>query len=213
MNPLSLLQQPNNPMKIFPCLLLLATLYCGCSKKDSLVPIVTPEVTQPVSEFTHYKILQGNHYCDVSAIKAIHLTEQKFKVRFDSSAVYKSSTEDNQFDINKLYGFSEGWDPHINSARIGWSYNNDSLRLYGYVYNNSLLATQEITTCKIGEVINCSIKIDKNNYTISVNDKTTTLQRGVAFDFAEGYQLYPYFGGDDKAPHNINIYISTSTSK
>jgi hypothetical protein len=41
---------------------------------------------------------------------------------------------ENQYDINKLWGFSEGINNQYNSARIGWSWNNDALRLYGYVY-------------------------------------------------------------------------------
>lgn len=200
-------------MKITLCLLITAALFTGCSKKDSIVPIPTPQVTEPISEFTHYKILQGNHYCDVSAFKSVSLTELNFKVKFDSSAIYKSLTEDNQYDINKLFGFSEGIDPHKNSARIGWSFNNDSLRLYGYVYNNSILATQEITTCKIGAVVKCSIKTDKRNYTFLVDDKSITLERGVSTDLAEGYQLFPYFGGDETAPHTIHIFISILAGK
>ena len=201
-------------MKFPLSVLLMATLFASCSKEESIVTIESPQVTEPPkSEFTHYRILKGNHYCDVSAFKAISLTEQNLKVKFDSTALYKTLTEDNQDDINKLYGFSEGMDPHKNSARIGWSYNNDSLRLYAYVYNNYVLATQQITTCKIGEVFNCSIKVDKKNYTFFVGDKSVTLERAVVTEVAEGYQLYPYFGGDETAPHNINIFISVLGGK
>lgn len=209
MNVISLLDQPNNTMKFPLGLILVAALFNGCSKKDSLVSTVNPQITElATSDFTLYRILRGNHYCDVSVFKVVSLKEQNFKVKFDSSAFYKTITEDNQFDINKLFGFSEGMDPHKNSARIGWSFNKDSLRLYGYVYNNAVLATQEITTCKIGDIISCSIKTDKKNYTFIVDDKSVTLERGVTSELAEGYQLYPYFGGDETAPHNISIFIS-----
>lgn len=214
MNVMSLLDQPNNTMKFPLGFMLLAALFTGCSKKDAIATIESPLVPAPAtSEFKNYRILKGNHYCDFSVFKAIGLTEQNFKVKFDSTAVYKTLTEDNQFDINKLFGFTEGLDPHKNSARIGWSYNNDSLRFYGYVYNNSVLATQEITTCAIGKVFNCSIKIDKKNYIFSVGEKSITLERGVSTDLAEGYQLYPYFGGDETAPHTINIFISILAGK
>lgn len=214
MKGISLLCESNNTMKHTYVFILMLVLIAGCSKKDAVVAISSPEVTNhATSEYTQYRILKGNHYCDISAIKAITLTEQNFKVKFDSTAVYKTLTEDNQFDINKLYGFSEGLDPHKNSARIGWSYNKDSLRLYGYVYNNSSLLSQEIATCKIGEVIRCSIRPDKRNYVFTVNDKSISLERDALPDIVQGYQLYPYFGGDEVAPHNINIFISVLPGK
>ena len=165
------------------------------------------------SDFVRYRIFRGNHFCDVSAIKSVSLTEQSFRVKFDSSAIYKTLTLDNQYDINKLFGFSEGAYPHTNSARIGWAYNDDSLRLYGYVYSNSILITQQIATCRIGDIINCSIKVNARNYIFSVNENSVSLERGATTDSAQGYQLYPYFGGDETAPHDINVFISVLPGK
>jgi len=201
-------------MKNYLFLSLSVIILTGCSKSEAVSTVTAPEniISQP-SEFINYRILKGNHYCDISALKGISLTEQNFLVRFDSTAVYKTLTLDNQYDINKLFGFSEGADPHKNSARIGWAYNDDSLRLYGYVYSNSLLISQQISTCRIGAVINCSIKIVKRNYIFRVNEKSISLERGATSDTAQGYQLYPYFGGDELAPHNINIFISALPGK
>ena len=205
---------PNNTMKNYLILSLSIILIAGCSKSDTLPNVTQPETTVTQStEFINYRILKGNHFCDASVIKGISLTEQNFKVRFDSTAIYKTQTLDNQYDINKLFGFSEGADPHKNSARIGWAYNDDSLRLYGYVYNNSNLITQQIVTCRIGEVLNCSIKLSSRNYIFSVNDKIISLERGATSLSAEGYQLYPYFGGDETAPHDINVFISVLAGK
>lgn len=189
-------------------------LIAGCSKSDTISTVIQPEtiITQPI-EFINYKIRKGNHFCDASVIKSVSLTEQNFKVRFDSTASYKTQTIDNQYDINKLFGFSEGADLHKNSARIGWAYNDDSLRLYGYVYSNTNLITQQIATCRIGELLNCSIKLSSGHYVFSVNDKIISLERGATSLSAEGYQLYPYFGGDETAPHDINIFISVLSGK
>jgi hypothetical protein len=33
------------------------------------------------------------------------------------------------------------------------------------------------------------------------------MSRTAATEKAKGYRLYPYFGGDELAPHQINIWI------
>jgi hypothetical protein len=40
-----------------------------------------------------------------------------------------------------------------------------------------------------------------------VNGITTQLPRLATTEKAKGYQLYPYFGGDEAAPHQVNIWI------
>lgn len=109
--------------------------------------------------------------------------------------------------INKLWGFSEGFDHQYNSARIGWAYNNGALRLYAYAYNKGVRLSTEITAVNIGVENNCSIKLSGFNYIFTVNGVTVTLSRANSTSSASGYQLYPYFGGDETAPHDIFIYI------
>ncbi len=86
--------------------------------------------------FIKYTIRSGEHYTSQNGYKPIETSELKFVVRFDSSAVYQSARNGNQYDINKLYGFSDnGADHHHFSARFGWRWSNGALRLFGYVYN------------------------------------------------------------------------------
>src|SRR5205085_11605887 len=85
--------------------------------------------------YVKFTIPAGGHYADKNFIKTVSLTEMNFMVRFDSSAVYQTTDPDNQYDINKLYGFSDGMDHQLNSARIGWAWNKGALRLYAYIYN------------------------------------------------------------------------------
>jgi hypothetical protein len=40
-----------------------------------------------------------------------------------------------------------------------------------------------------------------------VNDKTTAMPRTSKAAVAKGYKLFPYFGGDETAPHDINIWV------
>jgi hypothetical protein len=167
-----------------------------------------PGPPQP-SSYTTYTIRQGQHYCDQNSIKSVRTSEMKFMVKFDNSAIYQTVIPENQYDINKLWGFTEGINNQYNSARIGWSWNNDALRLYGYVYANGIRYSQEITSVVIGSDITCSIKLAGSTYLFTVNGVSISLPRGPSTSQASGYQQYPYFGGDEVAPHLITILIKS----
>jgi hypothetical protein len=128
-----------------------------------------------------------------------------FTARFNSSAIYTTIDPVNQYDINKLWGFSEGFNHQYNSARIGWSYNTSALRLYAYVYNKGVRYSKEITSVSLNTDISCSIKLSGNTYIFSVNGVVVTMPRALSTTKASGYQLYPYFGGDETAPQDITI--------
>ena len=159
--------------------------------------------------YSTFTIRQGQHYCDQSTLKSVRTSEMKFIAKFDNSAIYQTIIPENQYDINKLWGFSEGINNQYNSARIGWSWNNEALRLYAYAYKNGIREYQEITPVAIGADINCSIKVSGNSYVFTVNSSTVTLPRGPSATQASGYQQYPYFGGDETAPHLITILIKS----
>jgi hypothetical protein len=182
----------------------------NCHDKSKTVTeeeaIAKADAAKP-SSYTNFIIRQGQHYCDQNSIKSVRTAEMNFMVKFDNSAIYQAVVPENQYDINKLWGFTEGINNQYNSARIGWSWNNNALRLYGYVHTNGVRHYQEITTVVIGTDITCSIKIAGNTYLFTVNGVSISLPRGPSASEASGYQQYPYFGGDETAPHPITIMI------
>ena len=92
----------------------MAIIFSSCGKETNTEPAPTP------ASFTSYTIQTGAHYCDQSTLKPITVTNGiAFNVKFNSSAVYQTKDPANQEDINKLWGFSEGEDHQLNSARIG----------------------------------------------------------------------------------------------
>lgn len=168
-------------------------------------PVVTPD---PPVTYVQYHIARGEHYSDQSTFAPVSYKEQKFLVKFDSSAVYQTIDAANQYDINKLYGFSDnGKQHHEFSARIGWRWSDGALRLFGYIYNNTVVSYQEIGAVSIGEQHTCSIKVNGSSYIFTVDGKSITMPRESAGDMATGYKLYPYFGGDETAPHDMTIFI------
>lgn len=200
-------------------LFLLAVLFfIGCSKEinchDNSKAVNEEEAAakggpSKPRAYTNFTIQQGEHYCDQNSLRSVRTSEMKFMAKFDNSAIYQTVIPENQYDINKLWGFSEGFNNQYNSARIGWSWNNDALRLYGYVYANGVRHMQEISPVAIGTDVSCSIKLAGNTYLFTVNGVSISLPRGPSATQASGYQQYPYFGGDETAPHLITIMIKS----
>lgn len=167
------------------------------------------QIPPPVTDdYIKYTIRKGQQFCDQSSLVVVSYSELKFTVKFDNSAIYQTADTANQEDINKLYGFSDNNSLHQDySARFGWNWSRDSLRLYAYAYNDGVRASKEIASIEPGKVYNCSIKVNDSLYIFTLNDKTISMVRTSATVKAEGYRLYPYFGGNETAPHDIFIWI------
>jgi hypothetical protein len=181
--------------------------FIGCTKKFESAEIKKIETN--ATEYSTFTIQKGAHFCDQNPVRSITTSEMKFLVKFDSSAIYQTELPENQYAVNKLWGFSEGTDNHYNSARIGWSWTDNTLRLYGYAYVNGELHYQEIISVTIGPEITCSIKLAAETYLFTVNGVSVNLPRGTSGSQAIGYQQYPYFGGNEVAPHLITILIKS----
>ena len=166
--------------------------------------------------FKTYSIQAGAHNCDQSALKSVSGTAMNFTVKFNNTAIYPAVITDynHAYDVNKLYGFSEGFNNQYNSARIGWRWLDGQLQLFAYVYVKGTLLRDPISydppfikSVSIDSEINCSIKVSGSNYIFTVDGVVVTTPRGTTSGTYSGYQQYPYFGGTLTAPHLINIYI------
>lgn len=186
-----------------------ALLLSACSKEIEKPqnPVNKKESTSAAS-FIQYNIPKGNQYCDKNYFVPVKFNRLAFKVKFDSSAIYTSGKAENQNDINKLFGFSDNNATHHEySARFGWRWSDNALRLFAYDYNNSVMSFKELGTVSIGKENDCSITVSGSKYIFTLNGAETEMPRASTTPEAEGYQLYPYFGGDETAPHDISIWI------
>ena len=205
--------------KIASSLVLMAMLF-GCQKEPVNTSAATVE--KPAKEvnlqaatslpdltgYTKYYIQSGQHECSPRPFVSVSYSELKFQVVFDSTAVYTSVLASNQSDINKLFGFSDNNTFHqYYSARIGWRWYNNRLELLAYDYNKSIASSALITAVPIGSVVSCSIKVLPGSYVFTINGIVKTMARSATTITGKGYQLYPYFGGDENASHDINIWI------
>jgi hypothetical protein len=159
-------------------------------------------------QYYSYVIPQGQHYANGNNYQQVKYDQLSFAVKFDSTAIYHATNPENQEDINKLYGFSDNNANHQDySARFGWNWARGALRLYAYTYNESVRDSKEITAINIGTEYFCSILVSGEKYFFTVNGTKVEMARHSTTAKGEGYKLYPYFGGDETAPHEIRVYI------
>lgn len=193
------------PMRTTLCVLAALFLF-ACSKKmddANLAP------SSKYSGYNEYLIPKGKNYCNNNSYPEFKGSSVAFNVIFDSSAIYQTVQATNQLDINKLYGIADcGTHHQENSARFGWRWNGSAVDILAYYYVNSVRKNQLLGTAAIGEVNKYILSVEGKSYKFQFNDKVVTVERHCDSQTFDGYVLYPYFGGDEPAPHNISIYIN-----
>jgi hypothetical protein len=187
--------------------LILSLIFSSCQK---LVDFKgqSPKEIAAADGFTKFTIKKGQQSSDLNYLTKTQYEELKFKVKFDNSAIYTTTIPENQWDINKLYGFADNDAHHqMFSARFGWNWNDGALSLFAYTYNNGKRESKLLGPIKIGEEVSCSIKVAADKYIFTHNGIVNTMPRSATTTKAIGYKLYPYFGGDEMAPHDIFVWI------
>lgn len=169
-----------------------------------------------------YTIKKNRHTSTPFSFKLFSLLKPKeivFNVEFFNNTKYSFEDID-QKDINKLFGIGFFPHHHFNSARFGWRYNleKDKIEILSYTYSNKkriipkvneeevVLADLEFNTEYF-----LKIKIENCSYTYSVYKGTRQIGTMIRVERGTrrfmGYFLQPYFGGQKKAPHEMNIKL------
>jgi hypothetical protein len=166
------------------------------------------------------KILKNKHYPFPYFFLALPVWTGKFKeieknFMFTESCLYDLQNND-QFDVNKLFGFSIGLHHNI-SFRFGWRAlpNEKKIEILTDEYHDGIRQEQK----SIGKInIDVWYKFQLIYYWDNVNEKTIYYlynpyeSYGITNNFSIkkksglGYTLGLYFGGNKKAPHDIIIY-------
>jgi|TARA_R110000868_G_scaffold255072_1_gene511621 hypothetical protein len=163
-----------------------------------------------------YKIPQAKHSSGFHFGPHIQKTFLQHSVMFDKTAMYYHGDID-QYDINKLFGISYGLH-HTNSVRFGWrsvGHYSSKIEILAYCYVDGKRVIEDsdnlfIAIVDIGKFYTYRINVCDNDFTLTIfhNDQVVGRKeiqhRGIP---SWGYKLYPYFGGNRKAPHDINIYF------
>jgi len=180
-------------MRLFTYLFCLILLGSACKKVDPL-------------GYRMYTIKEGNHRSTYQYTTNFD-TLVRFKAIFDSSAIYNTTDPSNQYDVNKLYGVSDCGCSHMKySIRFGWRWLNDSLEILLFKHQGGVFSFEKITSITLNDVHQYEIIKTDNEYVLYVDNVYRTTPRSCP-GLYRSYFLYPYFGGDETAPHNITIQI------
>ena len=177
---------------------------------DGLLDI--PETVYVIAKGEHKSNIEGSIFGKVKfrTLKTDHL---QFTARFDSTAIYDLNQKDGS-DVNKLLGFSDcNSDHHENSARFGWRYYSDGLvEILAYVYREGKRVVKPLGFARIDETYVYSLVLGEDCYGFSFNDNPPVfVERAGKCKRGVYYMLFPYFGGNMAAPHEIRITIKELT--
>ncbi len=163
-----------------------------------------------------FLIKKGKHYS--FHFPKFHFGRDKeFEVRFifNTGCKYDLGNDDN-YDINKLWGLSFGLH-HKNSFRIGWNAvgaGKKSLSIFYYAYNNGVRTFEQIGIIDEDNLGKYKVKLDYDNNRIAIsNEFVDDFPKYFPYTFPKfkwGYYLFPYFGGNNKAPRNMTIHLDAS---
>ena len=172
-------------------------------------------------------IKKGRHYpwgIPLALPVWVKKNEGKFrtaKFMFTDSCMFDLKDED-QWDVNKLFGFSIGHH-HNTSFRFGWrpKLETQTIEIVAYEYHDGFrfrtmpICEVELNTCytfRIGYLPH----INRSYYNVSDCKTDKLIKDRFIVDFKNdvklqkkwglGYTLGVYFGGNEKAPHDITIY-------
>ena len=155
-----------------------------------------------------YKIRENKHDA-FNYITIDRIDEMVREICFSKSCYWDNPRNNDDYDINKLYGFSQGWH-HKNSIRFGWvpDFNiKNMIKIYAYYYNNGKRNHMYIKTIKTEETYFSSIKINDDNTAELMFDNKVIIIYYKKPKYFLGYYLYPYFGGDNTAPNDMEIEV------
>lgn len=159
-----------------------------------------------------YTIKKGNHSANGINVGIVFKDTIKFEAMFDTNCLYNFDNVD-KYDINKLYGLSTALHHHIQSARFGWRcLDGKNIEIHKYSYDNShrILCETLLGTVKPNEVFICELKVTNNSYIYTCttsNNKITYVEKLTKKPNRIKYRLYPYFGGNQTSPHDMDILV------
>lgn len=152
-----------------------------------------------------YKIPSGGH-----SAKGLHMslvignTLMRFKAKFYPNCIYTPQRVPEQ--ISKLSGISYGLH-HNCSARVGWRSDGSRIEVLSYVYTaHGQRSSQSLGFIGVDEWH--EFKIRRVGTTVFLNMDNGQIQSFTLFKPRKiGYRLYPYFGGEIPAPHEMWIEV------
>lgn len=152
-----------------------------------------------------YTIKQGNYKIENRKLSRVNSDHLWFHFTFTENHKYLSEIPDdqNRLDINKLYGLTSS-KIHENSCRIGWrEFNNGNFEVLGYWYLDGVRKWKHLYEAEVGELLEMEVT-NFGDYRFYCNGEQFIIP---AKEFNKSYRAWPFFGGQNAAPHDMYFKI------
>lgn len=174
-----------------------------------LAIILTSCEPAPEDFYEIFKIKEGDHYCDTRHPESLQSNRLSFKAKFDESARYLFKETGFQDSKNKLMGFSDcNSYHHENSARFAWQWYNDRIEIFAYCYVEGVRVEKFLGATSFNETASYALEITTDHYVFYFKGVREEIERKAPCERGVYMILWPYFGGQLPAPHDITIQIS-----
>ena len=188
-------------MKLKYTLILLLSLF-SCNKENA-------------DGYRVYTIDRGDHYSDGPIDKLFGNNNRadswEWEVIFEPSCIYSESdlfNPLNYLDVNKLIGFSDCDRHHSQySCRVGWRASGDSIELLIYKRDDNNIEFKSLKKVYPDQIVNVTLDFKDTIYTSCIDGICDTLVRPCPNWSGRKYSLFPFFGGQETAPHKMKILI------
>lgn len=184
-------------------ILLFVLFISSCYKEPVTYWNDAPELFD-IKSFKEYNIKKGEHRSG-NHFSLTLSTHVEAYVQLTETCNYELNSVD-QLDINKIIGLSDAASHSDSSVRFGWRSVNNQLEIHAYIRYNGKHNSYFLGTVKPDEVFYTKIEIYPNEYRLKLRNQETRIGRESKYTGVR-YKLYPYFGGNQTAPHDMLIRI------
>jgi hypothetical protein len=141
-------------------------------------------------------------------------TKLRAKISFGSACWYNTEVAGDH--VNKVIGINFGLLPHKNSIRLGWRPSNKANRLelmpYTYVNGTRYILEEHKIIYPVQSIIAFHLDWDNSvkSWKFRLFDRNEVLlncQIPIQKVLTIAYLQSPYFGGEPKAPHDMDLHI------
>ena len=179
--------------------------------------VASDPCSNPSIDDVSFRIPAKRHKSKPHGVRRLKLAktfsrELHFQVSFGDGVRYTTADPQNQSDWNKLLGFTTNR-IHKNSIRLGWSWNpaTQRVRLGYYGYLDGARVMPQLTSVALGEWADVTIRFDDGGMSLSVNgvEHSERGSLGIAswVPVSTWFLRTAYFGGDEKAPHTMDLDV------
>jgi len=109
------------------------------------------------------------------------------------------------YSKDTMFGWNIEFDLE-NSIRFGWRWLDDSLEIHWFKHEHGKFSFDLIKRVSLCKEHYYELTIFRWDYKMGVDGTYVYIPRNCVYD-KRRYQLYPYFGGEETAPHDIKIKI------